>query len=144
MRIWSLHPSYLDRQGLLACWRETLLAQAVLAGKTRGYRNHSQLLRFRQEQEPVRVIGSYLSGVAAEAADRGYSFNAALILDPSGDVEPMDVSIGQLDYEWSHLSTKLEVRDPERLATFASINQPRAHPLFVVSPGPVADWERTS
>lgn len=30
MRLWSIHQSYLDRQGLLAVWREGLLAQGVL------------------------------------------------------------------------------------------------------------------
>jgi hypothetical protein len=29
-RIWSLHPKYLDARGLVALWREGLLAQAVL------------------------------------------------------------------------------------------------------------------
>jgi len=47
VRIWSLHPKYLDRQGLTACWREALLAQAVLNGATRGYTRHPQLVRFR-------------------------------------------------------------------------------------------------
>ena len=40
MRLWSLHPAHLDRQGLIACWREALLAQKVLAGLTTGYRSH--------------------------------------------------------------------------------------------------------
>jgi hypothetical protein len=34
MRLWSLHPKHLDRQGLLAVWREGLLAQEVLRGET--------------------------------------------------------------------------------------------------------------
>jgi hypothetical protein len=46
MRLWSVHPRYLDRQGLTAAWREALLAQKVLTGTTRGYRNHPQLVRF--------------------------------------------------------------------------------------------------
>lgn len=71
MRIWSLHPRYLDRQGLTACWREGLLAQAVLAGRTRGYRQHSQLERFRAQPDPVAAVGAYLEAVAREAADRG-------------------------------------------------------------------------
>ena len=37
MRLWTLHPKYLDPQGLVALWREALLARAVLQGKTRGY-----------------------------------------------------------------------------------------------------------
>ena len=79
MRIWSLHPRYLDRQGLTACWREGLLAQAVLAGRTRGYRQHSQLERFRAQPDPVAAVGAYLEAVAREAADRGYSFDVTRI-----------------------------------------------------------------
>ena len=48
MRIWSLHPRYLDAKGLVAVWRETLLAKHVLEGKTKGYKNHPQLNRFRE------------------------------------------------------------------------------------------------
>ena len=54
MRLWSVHPLHLDRQGLTACWREALLAQAVLAGRTRGYRAHPQLERFREVLETHR------------------------------------------------------------------------------------------
>lgn len=32
MRLWSLHPSYLDAVGLVALWREGLLARKVLQG----------------------------------------------------------------------------------------------------------------
>ncbi|UNX54807.1 pyrimidine dimer DNA glycosylase/endonuclease V [Georgenia sp. TF02-10] len=83
MRLWSLHPRYLDRQGLTACWREALLAQAVLAGRTRGYRQHSQLRRFRGQPDPLAAVGAYLGGVAAEAAARGYRFDTARILRPA-------------------------------------------------------------
>lgn len=47
MRLWSLHPSLLDRAALVAGWREALLAQKVLRGETTGYRHHPQLERFR-------------------------------------------------------------------------------------------------
>lgn len=83
MRIWSLHPSHLDRMGLLACWRETLLAQAVLAGRTEGYRNHPQLERLRSQEDPLAAVGAYLGGVASEARDRGYRFDASRILHPA-------------------------------------------------------------
>jgi hypothetical protein len=33
MRIWSLHPKYLDSKGLVALWRESLLAKNVLRDK---------------------------------------------------------------------------------------------------------------
>jgi hypothetical protein len=43
MRLWSLHPQYLDPAGLVAVWREGLLARAVFAGQTTGYKHHPQL-----------------------------------------------------------------------------------------------------
>ena len=58
VRIWSLHPDHLDRQGLTACWRETLLAQAVLAGRTRGYTRHPQLARFQELPDPLGAVGA--------------------------------------------------------------------------------------
>jgi hypothetical protein len=46
---------YLDGRGLVALWREALLAQAVLRGRTRGYR-HPQLARFRSRENLARPL----------------------------------------------------------------------------------------
>lgn len=138
MRIWSLHPSLLDRQGLLACWRETLLAQKVLQGKTKGYTNHPQLVRFKACPDPVAAIGSYLQGIADEAGRRGYNFDASKIetTDPTISIEVTD---GQVAYEVDHLRKKLAVRKPHLLGTFP--DEAGLHPMFHLVPGPVADWE---
>lgn len=151
MRIWSLHPSQLDRIGLVACWRETLLAQAVLAGRTRGYRQHPQLVRFRELDDPLGGIGAYLSGLAAEATARGYRFNASLILRPAqalggadhlGDGTPlMTVTDGQLAFEWEHLGRKLAARSPEDAARWEA-SEPLPHPLFSAISGGIEEWER--
>jgi hypothetical protein len=66
MRLWTLHPRYLDAQGLVALWREALLARAVLRGETRGYRHHPQLLRFQAHAQPRTAISVFLAGVHAE------------------------------------------------------------------------------
>lgn len=141
MRIWSLHPTYLDRQGLIACWRETLLAQAVIAGRTKGYRNHPQLDRFRAAPEPLAAIGCYLHKLADEADLRGYRFDRSRIVAPPTPtgVEAIEVTLGQLDLERRHLLAKLAVRTPEA-ATLPEVVEP--HPLFRVVPGGVAEWER--
>jgi len=76
MRIWSLHPKYLDAKGLVALWRETILAQKVLEGKTKGYKNHPQLNRFKNTDNPVGAIAVYLKYVAEEADKRGYNFDS--------------------------------------------------------------------
>ncbi len=144
MRIWSLHPRYLDRQGLTACWRESLLAQAVLAGTTRGYTRHPQLERFRALADPSAAIGDYLSAVADEAASRGYRFDRSLVRQRNATPVEIPVTTGQLELEWAHLRAKLAIRDPDRLAAFSKVATPEPHPMFVVVPGPVADWERAT
>lgn len=145
MRIWSLHPRYLDRQGLVACWRETLLAQAVLAGRTRGYLTHPQLERFRAASDPLEMLGAYLAGVADEADLRGYRFDRSRIdrADARG-AALLAVSTGQLALEWNHLSAKLDQRSPETRARWSAVGVPDPHPLFRVVDGPVAGWERAS
>lgn len=141
MRLWSLHPRYLDRIGLVALWREALLAQKVLSGDTRGYRRHPQLHRFREHPQPLAFIASYLRAVALEADRRGYHFDATKI-GSREEAAPFDVSTGQLLFEWEHLLRKLEIRDPIRARGQRAGSAPGAHPSFRVVEGPVADWER--
>lgn len=143
VRVWSLHPRYLDRQGLTACWREGLLAQAVLAGRTRGYRAHPQLVRFRRQPDPVASIGAYLVGVADAAAERGYRFDRSRIDRAGADGVPhVAVTDGQVALEWQHLRRKLALRSPDHLAALEHVDVPEVHPLFVVVPGPAEGWER--
>lgn len=146
MRIWSLHPAHLDGKGLVACWRESLLAQAVLGGRTRGYRSHPQLVRFRAMDEPLTAIGAYLTGLADEAAARDYRFDRDRILQPARSYEGggdllMSVTGGQLAFEWSHLGRKLADRSPEDAERWKD-TAPAPHPLFDVVPGGIEDWER--
>ena len=141
MRIWSLHPRYLDPQGLVALWRETLLARKVLRGETRGYRHHPQLQRFRASPDPPAAIDAYLAAVHAEAMARGYAFDASKF-DVDARAAPIPVARGQLEHEWQHLMRKLPARHPELHAHWRGLQRPRAHPSFRVVPGPVADWER--
>ena len=141
MRIWSLHPEYLDARGLVALWREGLLAQAVLRGATHGYRHHPQLARFRQQPSPVGAIAEYLRHVHAEAQARGYRFDRDLI-GSAGARGRIPVTRGQLEHEWEHLKAKLGRRDPARAARCEAMALPAPHPLFHVVPGGVEAWER--
>lgn len=141
MRLWSIDPGYLDPMGLVALWREGLLAQKVLLGQTRGYRAHPQLARFRAQPDPVLAIGCYLSAVVAEASRRGYRFDASKVVQ-SGVLSPVPVRQGQLDYEWEHLLRKLAARSPAVFDTHKDIARPRPHPLFTVVPGGIEEWER--
>ena len=143
MRLWSLHPKYLDAKGLVALWREGLLAQAVLRGLTRGYRHHPQLARFRDDRSPRATIARYLHAVADEATHRGYRFDRSRLGTRRG-VHRLTVTDGQLMLEWSHLRTKLRARAPEQYARIRGIIWPEPHPLFRVVRGDVATWERAS
>jgi len=141
MRIWTLHPQYLDRQGLLALWREGLLAQAVLIGKTKGYRRHPQLERFRKQQDPVAAIATYLAAIHGEAVRRGYKFNVHKINKRRTQSRIAETN-GQLLYEWQHLKTKLSKRSASVLSGYTKIKKPRPHPLFRIVSGQVRGWER--
>jgi hypothetical protein len=143
VRLWSLHPRYLDRQGLAACWRESLLAQAVLLDRTRGYRHHPQLVRFRAQADPAAAVGAYLAAVAREAGERGYRFDPAKIERPpaGGAVPTIAVTDGQVAFEWQHLAAKLRARSSERAAALEDVTTPDVHPLFVVVPGGREPWE---
>jgi len=140
MRLWSLDPGYLDARGLVALWREALLAQKVLKGGTKGYRHHPQLIRFRESPRPVAAIATYLLFVHGEAARRGYNFDKSKI-EKQRMRSRLPVSRKQLEYEFRHLKKKLAGRDTAALKRVRSVSRPRPHALFRVTPGPVAAWE---
>jgi hypothetical protein len=131
---------YLDTKGLVALWREALLAQHVLSGRTIGYRNHPQLARFKTAPDPAGAIAGYLRYVYEEACSRGYRFRADKIAAPHSEA-PIVTTNGQLLYEWRHLRTKLQLRAPTKYQEIAAIQEPQAHPLFTIIPGPVEAWE---
>ena len=141
MRLWSLHPRHLDRAGLVAGWREALLAQAVLAGRTKGYRNHPQLERLRAAPDPVAAVGAFLHALQEEATARGYRFDRSKIDVPEPLTGIIPVTEGQLAYEWRHLGEKLAHRSPEDAERWAA-DEPTPHPLFTVVPGGIEGWER--
>jgi hypothetical protein len=141
MRLWSLHPKYLDRQGLLGLWREGLLAQKVLKGETKGYRSHPQLARFKQHPDPLQAIAHYLKAVQEEAARRGYNFDSRKI-NPLVAVSQIAVTKGQVAFERQHLLSKLEKRDPERHSRLLIIPDPLPHPSLTIIPGEIASWEK--
>ena len=143
MRLWSLHPRYLDAQGLVALWREGLLAQAVLQGKTKGYTRHPQLQRFVAQGAAVGCVAEYLRAVQAEATARGYRFVASKISRQRFEGR-VPVTRGQIDYEWQHLRNKLAARSAGWLRDLGHVGSPDPHPLFRVVKGPVAEWEKVA
>jgi hypothetical protein len=141
MRLWSLHPEYLDAKGLVALWREALLAKKVLEGLTKGYKNHPQLDRFRQVKEPVDAMSQYLYAVLTEAKLRNYNFDGEKA-GRSFKVNTIKVTRGQIDYEWQHLLKKLEKRDRNKYLQIKDEKAIKPHPLFRIVDGEIESWEK--
>lgn len=140
MRLWSIHPCYLDTKGLVALWREALLAQKVLQGQTKGYKNHPQLKRFQETNNPLGAIASYLRHVQKEAEQRGYNFDRNKIINKRIKSAIL-VNNGQIDYEFTHLLKKLETRDPDLYKKLRNAKTVKLHPLFKRRNGGIEGWE---
>ncbi len=142
MRLWSIHPAYLDAKGLVALWREALLAQKVLQGNTKGYKNHPQLIRFKNTKNPLGAIAEYLRYVVDEADKRGYKFDRTKICDEKLK-EQIHVSSGQVEYEFTHLSRKLKQRSPGLYINSKNVKKINLHPMFKQVKGNIENWEIT-
>ena len=144
MRLWSIHPKYLDKKGLVALWREGLLAKRVLEGKTKGYRNHPQLQRFKELENPLLAINSYLYFVWREAKKRGYNFKKGKISLEKIISGKIPVTKGQIEFEFSHLWEKLEKRDKRKLEEIKKEEKifPEVNPVFYIIKGKIEKWEK--
>ena len=141
MRLWSIHPKYLDSKGLVALWREALLAKKVLMGNTSGYKNHPQLIRFKSQKDPVQLINRYLEGVYDEACKRGFSFDKGKI-DRSFIVTEVSVTSGQIEFEKMHLLNKLKIRDKDKYSELIKQKEILPHPIFKITDGEIEEWEK--
>jgi hypothetical protein len=142
MRLWSLHPHYLDAKGLVALWREGLLARTILSNKTKGYQKHPQLDRFQSCSTPIATIDCYLWSVHEESVKRGYHFDASK-LGPKVNCSKIPVTHGQIQYELEHLKTKLKSRDAAKYQEIKTVVNPDPHQLFEIVPGDIEPWEKT-
>jgi hypothetical protein len=142
LRLWSIHPKYLDAAGLVALWRESLLAQKILKEETTGYRDHPQLKRFRTHPCPQKAIAGYLKGVWQESRRRGYNFDKDKIGRGNTTVK-IPVARGQLRYELDWLLDKLKKRDRNRYSQLRRIKRIECHPAFEIIEGGVEGWERS-
>lgn len=141
MRLWSVHPKYLDAKGLVALWREGLLAQKVLEGKTKGYTRHPQLRRFQKSRDPLDMIGLYLAYVVEEALRRNYRFDGSKILKNKIKKTRLKVTHDQINYEARHLLKKLKTRDKLKYREVVKEKSLKPHPIFQVVPGLIEEWE---
>ena len=141
MRLWSLAPRYLDGPGLVAVWREGLLARAVLMDQTHGYRSHPQLDRFKTQTDPLAAVNYYLEIIFQESRQRQYHFDSGKIfLGVHPTINP--VTEGQLRFEMAHLQSKLQKRNASQIQFLPQNQLADLHPLFYLIPGPVEAWEK--
>jgi hypothetical protein len=141
MRLWSIHPKYLDRKGLLAQWREGLLAKKVLEGKTKGYKNHPQLERFKQYSKPLDAINAFLYYTLEEARRRGYNFDEKKI-NAIRLEKIIPVNDGQIKYEFEHLLRKLKKRDKKKYDDIKKERKIESNQLFFIRKGGKEAWEK--
>jgi len=143
MRLWSIHPRYLDRVGLVALWREGILAQKVLEGRTRGYVNHPQLIRFKNSPNPLLTIGTYLYHVYLEGLRRGYEFDSHKIKVYDNSLTSIiPITTNQVKYEFKLLLYKLTHREPKLAQKLRDVKEIQVNPVFYVIEGPIAEWEK--
>ena len=121
MRLWSLHPSYLDAVGLVALWREGLLARKVL---------------------PIHVLDFYLKTVHDESIRRGYNFDLSKISPCESRPPSLLLPDKQLEYEFLHLLDKLKERSPRQYSLLQQTASILPHPIFQVEPGDICCWEK--
>jgi len=152
MRLWSFHPKYLDDQTLYLTWKKGMIAVRALTGNLAGYErtyaNHGQLVRFRQQPDPVQAISDYMHALVDEAQRRGYTYpryfkRKALPKSPNGT--RMTVTAGQMECEvWRYANDILGRRRGmiQHYVRFFGIPEPDPHPIFTLVRGPVAEWER--
>jgi len=142
MRLWSIHPKYLDTKGLIALWREALLARRVLEGYTKGYKNHPQLFRFRNSPDPIYLINEYLYFILEESKNRNFIFDSSKINFVDKYDYYISVTKGQVQYEQMHLLNKLKKRNKQLYSTLLEIKLFDVHPIFKIVEGEIEQWEK--
>ena len=133
------------------------VAVALVAGE--GGVGKTRLLRELVAETPADSVvlgGQAEPGSLGRPLDVVYSLLGDTPLGP-GDPRPVAldaligrvrdrsrliVTTGQLDFELAHLRSKIAARAPSELSRLPDRSLPRAHPLFDLSEGPAADWER--
>jgi hypothetical protein len=141
VRLWSIHPCYLDPPGLGGLWREALLAQRVVEGRTAAYRHHPQARRVLDQADPWGAIHDYLLGVWEEGRRRGYHYDRSRISEHSGG-HLMEVPRGQIEYELALLRYKLAERNRDFLSRLPTFERTLSHPSIRIVEGGIAPWER--
>lgn len=143
MRLWTINFKYLDAKGLVALWREALLAKNVLGRLTKGYKNHPQLIRFYTHQNSIDAINAYLLEVYKEACARGYKFDVAKVGKfDAENLSKIAVTRGQIEYEFSFLQEKLKQRDLKKYKENLNVKNIEISTIFTKIDGDIELWEK--
>ena len=143
MRLWTISFKYLDAKGLVALWREALLAKNVLAGLTKGYKNHPQLDRFYAHKNACEAINAYLAEVYAQACVHGYKFDAAKVGEfDEQNLAKIPVTSGQIEYVFAFLQEKLKSRDVKAYERNLSVKNIEIAGIFEEVAGGIEPWEK--
>jgi len=134
MRLWSIHPEYLDSIGLVALWRESLLAQKVLKSETQSHKNHPQLKKFKACPHPQYAIANYLVEIWKESQRRGYNFNKEKIRHTK-IVEKIPITQSELKCEFDLLRERLKKRTPSKYQNLLSVKEIECNPIFKITEG---------
>ena len=143
MRLWTINFKYLDTKGLVALWREALLAKNVLEGLTKGYKNHPQLIRFYTHENSIDVINAYLFEVYKEACVRGYKFDVTKVGKfDAENLSKIAVTRGQIKYEFSFLQEKLKQRNLKKYKENLNVKNIEISTIFTEIDGDIELWEK--
>jgi hypothetical protein len=116
-------------------------------GKTKGWKNHPQLIRFKNHNAPIHAIGFYLFIIYNEGCKRGYSYNKSKMFKIVEKVSMINISKEQLAYEFEILKNRVRGRDHTKFLELLEFGKkesyPKPHPLFHVIDGKVALWEKS-
>ena len=115
----------------------------MLAGLTKGYKNHPQLDRFYAHENALEAVNAYLAEVYAEGRARGYKFDAAKVGEfDERNLAKIAVSRGQIEYEFAFLQKKLKSRDVKAYERNLSVKNIEIAGVFEEVAGGIEPWEK--
>jgi hypothetical protein len=143
MRIWTVHPRYLDVKGFVALWRETLLGMETLKKHVKcqhyiPWYKHPQLAPFKAQSDPILYISNYLYLVLEESRRRNYNFDGSKLdaIPYCENLPLIKASREVLVHEWLVCLGRYRVRSPKWFEEVKDISplEVDPHPLYICEP----------
>ena len=92
-------------------------------------------------KKSLGAINYYLHNVWMEAMKRSYNFDKNKYI-PVSNIEAIEVTLKQLDFERKHLLNKLKLRDEKKYNEIIVVKNFETHPLFNQIAGEIEPWEK--